>query len=48
MRTGSRIETVMTEVRSRISSRSYLPGTRLPSVRAQALAMKLSISTVVE
>lgn len=48
MRTGSRIETVMTEVRSRISSRSYLPGTRLPSVRAQALAMKLSVSTVVE
>lgn len=48
MRIGSRIEAVMTEVRSRISSRSYLPGARLPSVRAQAQTMQLSISTVVE
>jgi DNA-binding transcriptional MocR family regulator len=48
MRSASRIEAVMTEVRSRIASRSYVPGTRLPSVRAQALGMKLSVSTVVE
>ncbi|MGB3068537.1 MAG: PLP-dependent aminotransferase family protein [Ottowia sp.] len=38
----------MAEVQSRIASRSYLPGTRLPSVRAQAQAMQLSVSTVVE
>lgn len=36
------------EILSRITSRTYLPGTRLPSVRAQARAMKLSVSTVVE
>lgn len=48
MRSGSRIAAVMSEVRSRISSRSYLPGSRLPSVRAQAQTMQLSISTVVE
>jgi DNA-binding FadR family transcriptional regulator len=48
MRSGSRIEAVMAEVRSRISSRSYVPGSRLPSVRAQAQSMGLSISTVVE
>lgn len=38
----------MAAIRSRIASRSYLPGTRLPSVRAQAKAMRLSVSTVVE
>nr|WP_246590098.1 PLP-dependent aminotransferase family protein [Marinobacterium ramblicola] len=38
----------MDEIRLRIASRSYLPGTRLPSVRAQAKAMALSVSTVVE
>lgn len=38
----------MTEIQSRIVSRAYLPGTRLPSVRAQARAMQLSVSTVVE
>jgi DNA-binding transcriptional MocR family regulator len=48
MRSGSRIEAVMAEVRARIASRSYVPGSRLPSVRAQALGMKLSVSTVVE
>ena len=36
------------EILSRITSRTYLPGARLPSVRAQARAMKLSVSTVVE
>lgn len=38
----------MRAIRSRIASRSYLPGARLPSVRAQAKAMELSVSTVVE
>ncbi|HIV72354.1 MAG TPA: PLP-dependent aminotransferase family protein [Candidatus Aquabacterium excrementipullorum] len=38
----------MAEVRSRIASRADPPGTRLPSVRAQAQAMKLSVSTVLE
>lgn len=38
----------MAEIQARISSRAYLPGFRLPSVRAQAQAMGLSVSTVVE
>ncbi|KEA62445.1 Transcriptional regulator, GntR family domain [Marinobacterium lacunae] len=44
----TRIAAVMDEIRLRIASRSYLPGTRLPSVRAQAKAMTVSVSTVVE
>lgn len=36
---GTRIEAVMAQVRSRIAARAYLPGARLPSVRAQAGAM---------
>jgi len=44
----TRIHAVMAAIQSRIASRSYLPGTRLPSVRAQAKAMQLSVSTVVE
>ena len=44
----SRIETVMQTVRSRIAARQYVPGTRLPSVRAQAKALNCSVSTVVE
>jgi DNA-binding transcriptional MocR family regulator len=47
-RTGTRISAVMTEIQLRISSRAYLPGARLPSVRAQAQAMHVSVSTVVE
>lgn len=47
-KTGTRIQTVMKEIQSRITGRSYLPGTRLPSVRAQAQVMKVSVSTVVE
>src|SRR5690606_9992918 len=46
--TSTRIGAVMDEIQSRITSRSYLPGARLPSVRAQAKAMGLSVSTVVE
>lgn len=48
MRSGTRIEAVMVEIRTRIVSRTYLPGTRLPSVRMQARAMQVSVSTVVE
>lgn len=47
-RGGTRIEAVMAAIRSRIASRAYLPGMRLPSVRAQAKAMAVSVSTVVE
>ncbi|MES2205572.1 MAG: PLP-dependent aminotransferase family protein [Pseudomonadota bacterium] len=45
---GTRIEKVMMEIQSKIVARTYLPGIRLPSVRAQAQAMQLSVSTVVE
>ncbi len=38
----------MQAVHSRILSRAYPPGARLPSVREQAKTMKLSVSTVVE
>ena len=45
---GTRIDQVMTAIRSRIAARTYVPGARLPSVRAQAKAMQVSVSTVVE
>lgn len=38
----------MTEIRARIAARALLPGARLPSVRAQAKAKRISVSTVVE
>ncbi|MGB2065383.1 MAG: PLP-dependent aminotransferase family protein [Marinomonas gallaica] len=47
-RAGTLIESVMDDIESKIASRAYLPNTRLPSVRAQAKAMQVSISTVVE
>lgn len=47
-RSGTRIHAVMADIQSRIASRTYLPRTRLPSVRAQARAMRVSVSTVVE
>jgi DNA-binding transcriptional MocR family regulator len=47
-RNGTRIRAVMAEIQTRIASRTCLPGTRLPSVRAQARAMQVSVSTVVE
>lgn len=47
-RSGTRIEAVMEDVRARIASRACPPGTRLPSVRAQARALEVSVSTVVE
>lgn len=48
MGNGTRINAVMDEIQSKIASRTYLPGNRLPSVRAQAQMMKVSVSTVVE
>ena len=44
----TRIESVIQAVRTRINARADGPGTRLPSVRAQAAAMGVSVSTVVE
>ena len=44
----TRINAVIMKIQSNIASRTYLPGTRLPSVRAQARAMQVSVSTVVE
>ncbi|WP_158784791.1 PLP-dependent aminotransferase family protein [Pantoea sp. BAV 3049] len=44
----TRIDAVMAEVRTKIAGRTYLPGTRLPSVRAQARTLQVSVSTVVE
>lgn len=47
-RSGTAISRVVEEIKARIASRQSLPGTRLPSVRAQAQALRLSTSTVVE
>ena len=47
-RSNTRIHAVMHEIQSRIAARIYVPGARLPSVRAQAQVMGLSVSTVVE
>lgn len=45
---GTRIDQLMATIRSRIAARAYVPGARVPSVRAQAKAMQVSVSTVVE
>jgi DNA-binding transcriptional MocR family regulator len=47
-RDHTRIHAVMAAVHAKIATRAYPPGTRLPSVRAQAKSMRLSVSTVVE
>ncbi|QXH44356.1 PLP-dependent aminotransferase family protein [Pseudomonas xanthosomatis] len=47
-RHGTRIQTVMAQIQSRIASRTYTPGARVPSVRAMAQAMQVSVSTVLE
>lgn len=44
----TRIDSVMDLIRGKIAARIYTPGMRLPSVRAQARTMGLSVSTVVE
>ncbi|MDI6935765.1 PLP-dependent aminotransferase family protein [Serratia sp. Se-PFBMAAmG] len=38
----------MGEIQSRIASRTYTPGARIPSVRAMAQTMQVSVSTVLE
>lgn len=48
VRESTLISKVVGEVRSRVASRTLPPGARLPSVRAQAKALKVSVSTVVE
>jgi DNA-binding transcriptional MocR family regulator len=45
---GTRIAAVMTAVRQRIAARTLARGDKVPSIRATAGAMKVSISTVVE
>ncbi|WGD28863.1 PLP-dependent aminotransferase family protein [Ancylobacter sp. WKF20] len=45
---ATRIEAVMAALRGRIGPRGLAAGAKLPSVRAQARAMKVSVSTVVE
>jgi DNA-binding transcriptional MocR family regulator len=45
---GKRIGGVMAEIRSRITARGLVPGSRLPSVRAFAKTMGVSPSTIVE
>lgn len=44
----TRIDHIMQSVRERIAARTYPPGTRLPSVRAQAKSAGVSVSTIVE
>lgn len=44
----TRISIVMDEIQNKITSRVYLPSTKLPSVRAQARMLSVSVSTVVE
>ena len=39
---STRIDQVMAAIRARIAARAYGPGTRLPSVRAQAKVMPVS------
>ncbi|MBB6357316.1 DNA-binding transcriptional MocR family regulator [Aminobacter aganoensis] len=44
----TRIETVMGQIKRRIAAHSLTPGSKLPSIRAQAKTSAVSISTVVE
>ncbi len=44
----TRVSMVMETIRQRIAGRSLTPGAKLPSVRALAATLKVSISTVVE
>jgi len=48
MKKDTLIEQVMAHVRAGIASRTHVPGSRLPSVRVQARALNMSVSTVVE
>ena len=44
----TRIEIVMRDVKARVANATYMPGTRLPSIRATAKTYGFSPSTVVE
>ncbi|WP_019673665.1 CGNR zinc finger domain-containing protein [Psychrobacter lutiphocae] len=44
----TRIEQIMTDVKHKIASVSYVSGTRLPSIRAAAKVHNVSASTVAE
>ncbi|MFM0030857.1 PLP-dependent aminotransferase family protein [Paraburkholderia madseniana] len=46
--TGTRVGTVMDNLRERIASRSLMPGARVPSIRTMTEALGVSKSTVVE
>ena len=48
MDTQSKIEIVMTQIKSHIANQRFVAGSRLPSVRRLAQEMQFSISTVVE
>lgn len=45
---GTRVDAVMSAVRQRITARTLARGEKLPSIRATASAMNVSVSTVVE
>ncbi|AIR90318.1 PLP-dependent aminotransferase family protein [Pseudomonas cremoricolorata] len=47
-RSTTRIAAVMGEVHARIAARSYRAGTKIPSVRAMAQTLQVSVSTVLE
>jgi DNA-binding transcriptional MocR family regulator len=44
----TKIDLVMQHINQQINNRSLMPGSRLPSVRALAERLTLSVSTVVE
>ncbi|OXH93371.1 hypothetical protein CA830_07960, partial [Burkholderia multivorans] len=44
----TRVETVMDTLRARISSRTLMPGARVPSIRMMADSLHVSKSTVVD
>ena len=48
MDTQSKIEIVITQIKSHIANQRFVAGSRLPSVRRLAQEMQFSISTVVE
>ncbi len=45
---GTLVTRMVAEIRGRIAARSLAPGSRLPSIRAQAAAQRVSKTTVVE
>lgn len=47
-KTNSKVNQIIEAIHAKIANRTYLPGSRLPSVRLQAKSMQVSVSTVVE